>query len=152
MREALVDGDALVLADGDADDEGVGVDVLSLLVEDVEVGLGVAVGLLEDVPVEGLVGALVDPLGDGLGDPLAGGEGLLETCVICSHCCAAVAAACMASARAGDAVAALRAIADTLVKSVPPATRLIATGRTRVKHMKMSCPCCPLRLRNDCSV
>jgi hypothetical protein len=34
--------------------------------------------------------------------------------------------------------------------SKPPVTRLVATGRMRVKHMTMSCPCCSLRLWTGC--
>jgi hypothetical protein len=67
----------------------------------------------------------------GVGDFDGVGEGLEETTVTGSHCCPDVAA---------DAETALNATADTPVRSMPPAIKLPATGRTRVKHMRDALP------------
>jgi len=126
--EAESDGDAAADADTEADAVGVG-----------ELLVPVAAGVLA-------VGVAVELLG--LGD----GEGLEVATVTVSHCWPVTAAGRADSASAGGAVAAASATTDAPVMSMPPASKLFAIGRTRVKHMKMSCPCCSLRRRNDFSV
>jgi hypothetical protein len=114
LVEALVEALADALVEAEAEGDGV-----ADLVGD---------GVAEEV------GVLAVLVGVGVTDLLGVGEGLGETVVTGSHCCPEVAATRTASARAAGAV---NDMADTPVTSTPPAIRLVATGRTRVKHMSM---------------
>lgn len=121
MAVVVADPDAFGVAEADvfgvAEGVGDGVAVLE----------GVVVGLA-DAEELGLL-AVVDELAVGFGVGLE-----VEVAVTASHCDPEVAAD--TSASAGAAVAVLNAMADTPVTSIPPAIRLVATGRTRVKHME----------------
>jgi hypothetical protein len=117
--EAEAEGDEVgVLADDELDGDGDG----DGDAEDV-------VGVGEAVPVDEVLG--LDVLdGEAVGEVLVVGEA-----VTVSHCCPEVVAA-EASARPGEAAAAANTTADAPVTRTPLAIRLVATGRTRVKHME----------------
>lgn len=125
---AVVVAVAAVEAEAEAEGDEVGV-----LADDEEVdGDGDAedvVGVGEAVPVDEVLG--LDVLdGEAVGEVLVVGEA-----VTVSHCCPEVVAA-EASARVGEAAAAANTTADAPVTRTPLAIRLVATGRTRVKHME----------------
>lgn len=121
---------AVVVAVAAAEAEGDGVGVLAddeLEGEEVE-AVGEADG--EVVPVDEVLGVeLAEADGSAVGEVLVVGEG-----VTVSHCCPDVVA--KVSARAGEAATVAKAKADAPVTRTPPAIRLVATGRTRVKHME----------------
>jgi len=110
----LAEAEAEAEADGEADADAVGV------------GVGVA-DVAVDVDVD-----VADELG--VAEGLGLGEEVLVT-VTSSHCWV-VALAADTSASAGVAPATPNAMAATPVTRIPPAARPLATGRTRVKHIR----------------
>jgi hypothetical protein len=121
---------AVAVADAEAEAEGDGVDVAA----DDELADGEAEGV--GVGVADGEGVAVLEVGEVEAVGLVVGEGLeVALTATVSHCCPDEVAT-AASARAGEAAAAAaNATADTPVTKTPPASRLVATGRTRVKHM-----------------